>query len=643
VSILVLALVVQLSDPVRYAVGPYAVTADDEQFYAVRNKQMARIARDGTIRDVDPIEQEGDAFGVVAGNRVVAVLTYSNKGIALTGFSRDGARLWRRQLADAGRNWVFFDGTAFVNITNTIERYDETGQLLESHALRNDASLGGAAKAGDGYVLLWSSFKDGNFAEFVETDGDVVARVPIPRGPFPSPAHALASNGDDVVVLWYENGVQAMRFGRRGLTGGPAVLGKGGGYYDTEAVIWDGQRYRIAWSAADGTHVADLAEGVSFASHVRLGDTGSPKLATAAGRTLLVSGKRNFILEPGQSVSQLGASAGPAMLERGWDEVPAVAWAGDRYVAAWRHTSPERAVSIRARFFAANGKALGASFPVADVPGYLLYGMSIAATQDTVLVAWPGGARRFDLHGVLLDPEPLPLDFWFKPTVAASADHFILLNTRTVGCTLLALTFGARDAVVGPLSPLITSCPGAPWTGELARPQVVWDGSAFAVRIDEIEAYATFDARIERYAPSLLRVSPSGVATRPVQFSSWTYSTGLATADGRYLAPTDDGMFLIPFDLSAPENARNAVQGSTAAFSTGREVIVLAGHHYVVLTKDGSSRSVGSLPRDAAAGAGDGDGGALIAWPEWDYTDENDGVIFGTVLPHASKHRAARP
>ncbi len=633
--------VVHLSDAVRHVVAPYSVAADEEQFYAATLTGVSRIARDGILRDADPVEQEDAVLGVAAGHRVVAVLTGTHTP-AVTGFSRDGRILWKRTVDAPFRSPFFFDGTAFVHIGSSITRYDEaTGDTLGAYDLRRDAYLVAAANSGENYVLLWSSLLDGLFAEFVEHDGDVLARVNFPRGTAASTGEpvALASNGEDAVAMWFYGGVQAMRFGPRGLIGGPVVLGTGGVTYDPAAVIWDGQRYRIAWSAADGIHAADLADGLAWASHVRLDDTGRPRLATAAGRTLLVSGKRNFVLEAGQSVSQIGASAGPSMTERGRDDIPAVAWTGDRYVAAWRHRAPDGTQSIRARFFAVDGMALGASFPVTTDTGDLK-NISIAATSDMVLLAWGGlrpGARRFDVRGVMFDAQPLLLDSWYDPTASAGNDGFILFSTRIIGCTLLVQTFGVRDAAMGSPVQLLTSCPSTPWTSSLARPHVVWDGNAFAVRIDEIERPTIMDARIEHYLSSLLRVSPGGVATKLVQVGSWTYSTGLAVADGRYFVATDDAMLLVPFDLSTPRDVGDAITWSTHAFATGDAVIVLDGRVYRVFTSSGHFLGAHALPGAAAAGVGDGSGGALIAC-------QNEDAIDATVLSHGPpKHRAVRP
>ena len=562
----------------------------------------------------------------------------------VTGLSRDGRVLWRRPEA-VGSGPFFFDGTAFVHFGTGITRYDETGEILGRYDLRRDATLLAAAKCGDGYVLLWSRSHDQAFAEFVENDGDLVALVTFPRGSYPASAESvvLASNGEDAVAMWRGGPVQAMRFGRRGLIGGPVVLGTGGPSYEPASVVWDGQRYRIAWGASDGIHAADLAEGLAFASHVRLGDTGRPRLATAAGRTLLVSGKRNFVLEAGQAVSQLVAAAGPSMTQRGRDDSPDVAWAGDRYVAAWRHAAPDDGgVSIRARFFAIDGTPLGASFHVADVP-HSYPEPDVAATPDTVLVVWSGprpGGRRFDLHGFMFDRQPFVLDSWYRPSAAASDDGFMLFTTRIVGCHLLVHAFGARDAVIGPPSTLVTACSRA--SSKLVSPHVAWDGNEFGVRYDEVVHLGVMDARLDIYESFLFRLSRSGLATKPVLVSGETYSTGLAAADGRYFAPTDSGLVVVPHDLSGVRNAGSVFSwGTRVAFSTGRNVIVLDRGAYRVFTPDGRLRDVHPLPGRAAAGAGNGSGGALIAWQE---AVNDPDVVYATVLPSPSpKQRTVRP
>lgn len=647
--------IVPVAEPDWRAVAPRLITGDDSGFYAFSADGMARLDRDGTLLDADPIPLELHfewIVGAAAGAGVVAVLKTSSDTShlppsTLTGLDHDGNVLWKRS-ANVAVGSMVFDGSAFVILSGewetglTLSRFDPAGNFLGAREIRGTRHFSyraQLARAGDGLVVVWVDYSNlaapQLVAVFIDANGTTTERrFPMPRSGFNG--MAVAASDTDAVVVWTDGSdVFAVRFDRDRLIGGPAAISIDATYAKPATVVWDGQMYRIAWRSgtAGRVNVAGLGAGLEFASFAKfdwpvyeMTTVDPPRFAVAQDRALFTAGGLAIVRAAGEPIRD-DAPTRPVLTLRTTDVDAAVAWTGDRYVVVWLRSTP-RGPEIHARFVDIHGAPLGPSFLVAA--GEINSVPHVAATGNVVLVAWirdlyPDGMvalRRFDVEGRMIDAAPFMLADADMVDVASDGAEFFLAATWE--CDVWARRVSERGPILPEFPASVARCTPPPrGFSHALSPALAWDGEAYGLLY--YSSAVEFDAAIEIPTPYLARVSRNGSATAPVALGGYgkgaSHAPTLAAANGRYFTMANrEGPRVVPFDLSIIQQTE---EDDPAAGNA--DDLTWTGNAFLVVTRwalyfySPSGRRLDAtqpFPPHVGhpAAAGNGCGGALIAY-----------------------------
>lgn len=637
------SVIVPLASAERHPVSPLFLTGEDSGFYAFDYQAMVRLDRDGAPLDIDPIKVFGGGVGVrsvAAGAGVIAISVQDNSDDrTLVGLDRDGFALWKRPHVPAGT--ILFDGSAFVLLSAiwgggiTLTRFDPAGNQLAVVAVPGSKYpwRPAMARAGDDIVVTWHGGHGELIARFVDADGGM--SEPRILATEPTDDMAIAASGTDVVITW-SNGekVRAVRFDRERLLGGPATLA-----YEwtvgSPLIAWDGRVYRVAWRTKTPGRVnaVDLRGGgldfdavahFDFPVH---GHAADPLLLAVAGdRFLLTSGGRSVVRGAGEPIRG-DLTPHPVFTGPTHDDRPIVAWTGDRYVVAWFRITPQYEYEVHARFFSVDGAPLGPSFLVTDDAGR--GSLAIAATRDTVLVAWEGDGlqspamRRFDVDGHMIDAAPILLTRASELDVATDGAEFMLASTYE--CDVFVRRVAARDPFTDSnVAPVARCAEGPGGTAGATLPKLAWDGEEYGLLYysDNTSERSPL-VIIYTLTPALVRVSRNGSATAPVSLGEYDEGISpatLAAAAGHYFTTANyTGPRLVPFDLSTvrkvDDDADHPLRGADDVVWTGQAYLVLKRNELRSYTPSGHLATSQRLPwAFSLRAAGNGCGGVMIAY-----------------------------
>ena len=597
--------IVPLTDPEWAPASFEVMTSDDAMHYAFAWDGMMRIRPDGTRVDPQPLRLDGLQYirGCAAGLGIIVCEEWrGGRDSVLAGVSRDGEVLWISERRP-DRGTVVFDGSAFVRFTTrwsnaeatvTMTRFDASGaELLRREILRVPAAVHFAmARADDEIALVWSvaeaTFpRRSVFGAFVDASGNVSQPVKVGFGMDGSQL-SVASNGDDAIVAWDGfDGIFVSRFDRSRLTNGPIRVLEGQSLPDHPvAVLWDGRVYRIADQSREGVEIVNIGRGLEIVARSSFkpgSQAGRTWLSLTSDRVLVVNDFGRGIAIPAGEAAANDTPVHVVYAERSPDYRPDVVWCGDRYFVSWVHGRAGPTDEIRARFFDAQGSPLGQAFSVGTISFASDLGPRVAVATDTVIVVWGDSdgarARRFDLEGHAVDAEPFAVD---ATQVAGHDDEFVLARSW-YPCSIEIKSVGARSPWSNEPFTKVAACSDKwdPYVNRLGKPSIAWNGNAYALVYAEEDWSSSVNAPVAIWRrPFLVHMDSAGKAATPVALTNWqrtwtysSYSPALAAGAGRYA-------------ITWP--TANGVEGSTY------------------------------FERGERAGAGDGEGGAMIVFVDAD-------------------------
>lgn len=649
---------VEIAEPERIAGKVTALAGDESRFYVFGGSMLTRLERDGTIVDPDGLYLAGlvNGSGSAALGAGILVGTFNLENFGqLAGASLDGEVLWTIESPKRLYYGAAYDGSAFVVLwrqandnpaTNTYDygfaRFDAAGHELESKVLLEDTAAFPAmtqARFGDGVLVAWVEAGVVS-ATYVRSGKPFLVPRVIGAATTAAPAIAIASNGSQSLVVW-----KASPAGRLDavmvnpslrVTHGPLTVSETSG--GQHAAAWDGAAYRLAWrSSAGAVESADFDTALGFLRRATLFPDAPPsasiRVVAGAGGVLFVRDADGFFIASGEPVT--APAPRPLRTARARYSYPELTWTGDRYAATWI----DDADRLRARFFDRDGAPLGASFSISDERRSRV---NLVASADTLLVLTSRDdsvhAQRFDFAGQPLDAAPFAIP---GTAVTAASDGRDFTIVAAQGCTVRLHALGARAPFLPASAVELRLCDmsATPRLEGIFGLLLAWDGSEYGLVYHLSYRGQCYCTPVAETQPMMLRFSPSGAATPSIALKDRELATGLAAAHGRYYVGWYRGGLLVPYALAgATELPKGTSHASFGVVWTGTAYVVLYAVGYEVRDSNGAILSDNHLVANGTAVAGDGQGGAMIA-----YVDYPRGRLLGKLIrTPAPRHRAAR-
>jgi PASTA domain-containing protein len=423
-----------------------------------------------------------------------------------------------------------------------------------------DSRFPAIAAVGSTFLVVWmDQAHDIIGARFAGDGARLGGPFPIAMGSHWDPA--VGSDGTSFFVAWRQgNDVGGVRVGADGAVGSPQTLSSAAGVQDAVAVAGGASGFLVTWEDERNASNPDIYACRVSTTGVAEGDelaiaTGShaeqlPSVATDGSGYLVLweddlPSRDTRVDVWGAVVPQTGGPgvARPVAAAAGYQGEPALAWNGNRYLAAWSDTrdfSPSWTDLYAARL-TSSGELEGDQIVVSDAP-IDQYRAAVAVLGDTFVVGWED--RRFydppspDIYaarvaddGAKLDPE--------GALVSRETNDQVYAVLTWNGSGYLAVwaeldshdrtgIFGGRLTVDGRR----LDGPGSVISEQYGAPAVAWSGSTYLVvwsdprnhpasGLDVFGAIVGADGRTQSEFP--ISVAPEGQSDPVVSWNGTTF------------------------------------------------------------------------------------------------------------------------
>jgi hypothetical protein len=369
----------------------------------------ARIDRTG--RNLDPSN-----FVIAPG---VAEATYP-RALALGSDGTDAFAVWNDPRLGPGTVHLFGAGVSPAGVVRG------PGALIDRSS--NQQRKSAVAFDGTNHLVVWGDNRSGDFTDIVAVRVSA-AGVILDATPIEIAAGAggydinVVFDGENYLVAWIGNGLQAVRVDRSGRVMGPPVSLPTHESLSDLAIAFNSTSFLVTWTEYDGRS-SIVVRGARLSREGTILDPDGLLIAGSSLQASVASDGQNFLViwwdvATGAVRRSLLRADGTVIGTPGTliatttTDVPAepsVAWNGQRYLVAWTLRQPNGSSDVVGARISATGALQGpAGFPIAALPGDASEPVVVA--NGSFLVVWKERRTGRDgLHGTRVNDDGALLD-----------------------------------------------------------------------------------------------------------------------------------------------------------------------------------------------------------------------------------------